>query len=148
PDSTVYMEQLSWTFEGALDVETYRQAWQGGGDRHTILRTGFVWKGLDAPVQVVYRQVDVPFREEDWRDLDAARQQDQLDQLRREELKRGFELETAPLMRQVVVRLRDNAWACVWTSHHLLLDGWSISLVATEMLARYRALRRGERLDL
>src|SRR5215212_5249340 len=87
PDSAVYMEQLSWTFEGALDVDAFRQAWQGVVNRHAILRTGFVWKGLEAPVQVVFRQVDLPFREEDWRDLDAAEQLARVDQLRQEELR-------------------------------------------------------------
>jgi hypothetical protein len=147
PDSTVYMEQMSWIFEGALDVEAYRQAWQGVVDRHSILRTGFVWQGLEAPVQVVFRQATVPFREEDWRGLDAAELQARLDQLREDEIRQRFDLVTAPLLRQAVIRLQDDTWACVWTWHHILLDGWSISLVLGEMLARYRTLRQGDTPD-
>src|ERR1044071_4241117 len=104
PDSTLYVEQGSWTLEGALAVEDYRQAWQQVVDRHPILRTGFVWKGLDTPVQVVFRRADLPFRDEDWRALGAAEQQARLDELCRAELRRGFDLEAAPLMRVVVVR--------------------------------------------
>ena len=41
PDSTLYMEQLSWTLEGVLDVDAYRRAWQGALERHPVLRTAF-----------------------------------------------------------------------------------------------------------
>src|SRR5207237_541124 len=54
----------------------------------------------------------------------------------------------APLLRLALVRLRDDAYSCVWTFHHLLLDGWSASLLLAEVLGRYRALRAGAPLDL
>jgi condensation domain-containing protein len=55
PDSTIYVEQIAWTLEGALDAEAFGRAWQQTIDRHPILRTGFLWQETDDPVQVLYR---------------------------------------------------------------------------------------------
>ena len=65
--SGVYVSQIGVEIRG-LDAGRLRSAWQAVSDRHAALRTGFVWQELSGLAQqVVYRRVDVPFIEEDWR---------------------------------------------------------------------------------
>jgi hypothetical protein len=53
PESGVYCTQLSCVLEGDLNLSAFEQAWQRVVDIHPILRTAFVWEGLERPVQVV-----------------------------------------------------------------------------------------------
>src|SRR5690606_11626493 len=66
-EDSLYVNQVSAEVRG-IDPGRMRTAWQAVSDRHAALRTGFIWRELSgAPRQVVYRHVEVPFVEEDWR---------------------------------------------------------------------------------
>ena len=69
--------------------------------RHANLRVAIRHHGLSRPVQVVQREVIVPFREVDLAGIaEAAQQAAALDALHREERARRFDLGAAPLMRE------------------------------------------------
>ena len=140
-DSAEYFEQFSFPLEGDLDVEAFEAAWQKVVARHPVLRTAFVWEGLEKPRQVVHRQVTLPFERLDWSDLDEDERGRRLKALLDEDRRQGFVLARAPLMRVILVRLGESRHQMVWSHHHLLLDGWSVSLVVGEVFASYRAAR-------
>src|SRR5207253_382054 len=98
-------------------------------------RSACVWEGTREPVHVVQRRVELPIAHLDWRDLSDGAQRARLDELLRTERQRGFVLTRAPLMRLTVIQLAAGAWQVVWTYHHLVLDGWSTSLVLQHMAA-------------
>ena len=60
PASAVYFEQLTCTLAGELDDQRFARAWQRAVERHAVLRTAFVWQGLDEPVQVVHDSAEMP----------------------------------------------------------------------------------------
>jgi amino acid adenylation domain-containing protein len=148
PQSGVYFEQFSWTLKGNLNTEALRQAWQRVVDRHPILRTAFYWQDLEKPYQVVYEQIELPWQVEDWRHLDPDTQRDRLDAFLIADRQQGFELSQAPLMRMTLFHLSKETYHLVWSSHHLLLDGWSESLIFKEVYAFYEAFCQGKELQL
>ncbi len=75
PGSGVYLQQLACRLQGNFHVAAFKQAWQQVTDRHSILRTAFVWEGLKEPLQVVGRKVTLSFELEDWRGMPADEQQ-------------------------------------------------------------------------
>ncbi|MHC5763604.1 amino acid adenylation domain-containing protein, partial [Nostoc sp.] len=79
PKSGTYFEQFSWTLQGKLDITAFHSAWQHIIERHSILRTCFVWEGLKEPVQVVHRQVTLPWQEYNWQHLEADERQQKLE---------------------------------------------------------------------
>ncbi|MEK8169703.1 condensation domain-containing protein [Streptomyces sp. M19] len=81
----------------------------------------------------------------DWRDRDATERAADLAAFLDRDRSRGFDLGSAPLLRLALFRESDTAYRCVWTHHHLILDGWSQQLVLADFLACYRALAAGER---
>jgi amino acid adenylation domain-containing protein/non-ribosomal peptide synthase protein (TIGR01720 family) len=139
----VYFIQHNWTLEGALDVPAFVRAFQEVVDRHPILRTAFVWDRRDRPMQVVRERVKLPFEQLDLRALDEGAQAARILELAAADRARGFELSRAPLMRVSLLRLRDDVHRVVWSSHHLLLDGWSTPLVTREVFALYDAYAQG-----
>ncbi|HYH44471.1 MAG TPA: condensation domain-containing protein, partial [Thermoanaerobaculia bacterium] len=141
PEADAYVVQVSWTLGGDLDPAALRRAWEEIVRRHSVLRTSFHWEELERPHQVVHPEVELPWAEEDWRGVPPEEQERRLEEGRR----KGFDLETAPLFRLRLIRLEEGIWRHVWTQHHLLLDGWSISRLLQELFIAYAAFRRGER---
>ncbi|WP_144160831.1 non-ribosomal peptide synthetase, partial [Paraburkholderia sp. BCC1885] len=134
PGGSAYLNQLRVDIEG-LDVERFRAAWQESTAHNPVLRTGFLPHG-EGWLQWVAKTVEVPFEEHDWRDretVDAG-----LEELAGAQLARGFDLSQPPLQRLVLVRAGDQQYHLIWTHHHVLLDGWSVSQLLGEVLRRYR----------
>ncbi|MBO4122683.1 amino acid adenylation domain-containing protein, partial [Cupriavidus gilardii] len=128
PEAGLYVNQLAITLDG-LDAERFRSAWDEAVARHEILRTGFIWIDGQA-MQAVYRQVPSPVR------IDEALNwsETELDEVALAERQRAFTLDTAPLMRVRLLRLDSERYRMIWTSHHLLLDGWSTARLIGEVL--------------
>ncbi|MFO5783031.1 condensation domain-containing protein, partial [Klebsiella pneumoniae] len=90
---------------------------------------------LERLLQVIHKHLELPFAEHDWRGREALAEA--LDELAASERRRGFELEHAPLLRLVLVRMDEERYHLVYTHHHILLDGWSSAQLLGEVLARY-----------
>ena len=78
----MYLSQQNYIAEGELDPDTLVEAWKAVVQAHPALRTSFHWEGMDKPLQVVHRHVDLPVHRHDWSDLAHEEQQKRLDQLR------------------------------------------------------------------
>jgi hypothetical protein len=148
PGAELYINQLSCSLAGHINIEAFERSWQIVFDRHPILRTSFAWEGLDEPVQVVRQRVSVPLIQLDWRGIALAEQQERLRTLVQEERRHVFNISQAPFMRLMLIRQKDKLYRLVWTWHHILLDGWSVALVMQEVLSLYEALDSGREANL
>ncbi|MBT2297900.1 amino acid adenylation domain-containing protein, partial [Pseudomonas fluorescens] len=130
-----YINQLRVDVEG-IDAQRFRDAWQAAVDAQDILRSGFVWQGdLEQPLQIVHRQVQLPFTLLDWRA--RGNLVEALDELADAERRQGFDLARAPLLRLVLVQTATDHWHLIYTHHHMLMDGWSNAQLLGEVLQRY-----------
>ncbi|BCA29115.1 non-ribosomal peptide synthase/polyketide synthase [Metapseudomonas otitidis] len=126
-----YVNQMRLDIRG-LDVARFASAWQQAVDRHELLRAGFIWDaGLDAPRQVIHRQAALEIVVEEG--IDTA----DLDARAAHELDRGFDLARPPLLRLCLLRTGDDSHHLIYTSHHILMDGWSNSRLLGEVLQAY-----------
>ncbi|MBK5542603.1 amino acid adenylation domain-containing protein [Pseudomonas sp. TH07] len=129
-----YINQMRMDVSG-LDPERFRDAWQQVLNRHDILRTSFLWSGGDQPLQAVHKYLQMPMSLEDVRD--HADQQQALEDLARAETAQAFDLSRAPLLRLVLARTGTERYHLIYTSHHILMDGWSSSQLMGEVLQQY-----------
>ncbi|MGH7998760.1 MAG: condensation domain-containing protein, partial [Brasilonema sp.] len=148
PKSGVYCEQFSCSIHGDLNVLVFQRAWQQVVERYQILRTAFVWEGLKEPVQLVHKQVTLLWEQQDWRGLASVEQQKRMEAFLKVDREQGFKLSQAPLMRLTLIQLADNSYQFIWNRHHLLLDGWSSSIVFKEVFTFYKAFSQKEDLRL
>jgi amino acid adenylation domain-containing protein len=139
-DQKSYVQQFTYRITGALDLACFAAAWQQVVERHQALRTAIVVLPGEAPRQVVLKARPVPIREEDLRRVPKAKQATAVEALAAAERERGFDLARDPLMRVTLARLGKNATDVVWTSHHIIIDGWSLGIVQAELMTIYRAL--------
>ncbi|MEV4738688.1 amino acid adenylation domain-containing protein [Streptomyces sp. NPDC049555] len=135
----VYTVQVVLDLGGGLDAPTLRTTAQALLDRHANLRVGFLHPKQSRPVQVVARQADLPWQEDDLRALDAAGREAEAARIQAEEKAHPFDLARPPLMRYRLLRLADDSWRLLCTFHHILLDGWSTSVLLGELFETYAA---------
>ncbi len=148
PSSGVYFEQICWLLHAPFDGGAFRRAWEAVVAHNPIFRTAFRWEGLDEPLQLIEPEVVVPWREDDWRALSSEEQRARRESFLREDRAAGFDLSRAPLLRLALIRLSESEHLFVCSCHHLLIDGWSSGLLFSELLARYEAFVRGEKLSV
>src|SRR5262245_25424865 len=115
-----HLEQWVCSLQGPLDAELFRGVWQRILDRHSVLRTGFVWREQSEPLQIVVKRLSLPFERLDWTSLPAAERQARLAAYLDADRQRGFQLSKPPLMRMALIRLDPDQHWFVWTHHHIL----------------------------
>lgn len=132
---------------GAVDIAAFNKSWQYLLDKHTILRSSFHINAFKVPVQCVHKSATVPIIFTDYSDLLTSEQDFLLKKIKDEDYKLGFILTEAPLMRVNLIRLKDDKHHMIWTSHHILHDGWSIPVLMEEFLEAYESYTLGNQVD-
>ncbi len=140
----MYLNQQRYTLRGELDLAAFKEALQGVMNRHQILRTSFVLSAPGGPLQVVYRRLNLPWAMHDWSELPRAEAAERFDELMRTDFQLGFDLQRAPLMRMILVRLEPDLYEFIWSFHLLLMDGWSMQVMLRELLTLYYGLVSGQ----
>lgn len=148
PESGFYFVQKIFTLRGKLNFDAFDRAWQEVVARHTSLRTGFYWENINKPLQVVYKRVQVPIQQEDWRGLTVEERERRFETFLQRDRDLGFDLAQECLMRITLFRLDEDTYKFVWTSHFINMDGWSVALVLSEFVQLYEAFCQHRQVSL
>lgn len=132
----VYTIQVVVDFKGPLDAVCLRIAAQALLDRHSCLRVSFALVD-DSLVQVVSRGMQVPWTETDLSDSPIGDRSHQCDRLLEDSRITRFDMRTPPLLRFLLVKIGEAHHRLALSAHHILLDGWSIAVVLSELFALY-----------
>ncbi|HEX8128485.1 MAG TPA: amino acid adenylation domain-containing protein [Pyrinomonadaceae bacterium] len=144
PGSYLYHVPVHYRLQGDLDVEALERSFSEIIRRHEVLRTRIGMAG-GQPVQVIDKPRKVKL---DLLDLSAlaTSPEEQRAQLVNElgvQLRQPFDLERGPLFRLKLVRYNRQEHRLLLTMHHIISDGWSVSLLTRELATLYEAYRSG-----
>jgi len=129
-----YFEQLTYRLRtNVLPVEAVEKAYQELVSRHTILRTSFTEKYGDTLLQIVHKSVDGTFVFEQF-DGEATEQNIEayVKQAKMADKAKGFNLDNPSQMRLTLLQLKENTYEFIWSFHHILMDGWCVSMLINE----------------
>ena len=129
----LYCEQVRIDINDKLDSELIKEAWQRAVDKFSALRTGFIWDSLDQPLQCIHK--DLPVSISDY-DGDPGK----FDSFLNKELKKGFDLNKPGLLKIFLCKLDENSHSLGLMFHHIIMDGWSLSIVLAEVFNNYNDL--------
>ncbi|WPN65837.1 amino acid adenylation domain-containing protein [Pseudomonas sp. P9_35] len=144
PNSGIYLMQQRYRWDGELDRSAIEYAWAQQLARHPMLRTGFWWQDGKAALQCVYHDTDPAFVWYDWRHLDEASRQRQLDAVLDAECRQGFDMRRPPLTFLRVFQVADREFLIVRSFHHILTDAWCFGLLMADLFAHYQARVLGQ----
>ncbi|HWN42411.1 MAG TPA: amino acid adenylation domain-containing protein [Thermoanaerobaculia bacterium] len=138
PGNPAYNLAGGLRLSGPLDAAALARALSEVVRRHEALRTTFT--GVDGtPVQVIAPPAPLPLPVLDLTELPAAGRAAVESELAHGEARRPFDLARGPLLRALLVRLSDREHALIVTMHHIVSDGWSLSVLVRELGALYSA---------
>ena len=132
PQADPYVIAMAADITGDLDPVLLRQCAATMLDRHPNLRAGFVHGDLSRPVQVIPTRAEVPWRTVSAEPEDVAAIEDA-------ERTRPFDIGRGPLIRLLLIELPHDRWHLVIVAHHIVIDGWSLPLFASELMTLYGA---------
>ncbi len=135
--SAAYFEQMSYRLHGSLNIEIFRKSLNDVVNRYDILRTAFVNKEADRPVQVVLKEREPGFQFEDISALLPAEKEQRIEEFKIRDKQNLFDLTKDVLFRVMIFKLDKEEYEIVWSHHHILMDGWCIDILSAELWQIY-----------
>ncbi|MET7293054.1 amino acid adenylation domain-containing protein [Streptomyces griseoloalbus] len=125
-----YLVQQLLDLAGPVDPQRLRRTLQLLLDRHPLLRASFRQLPGGRVVQRLAEHLTLP-----WREADTTRAA--LDDILAADRAERFDLARPPLLRATLIR-DGRRHRLLLTLHHIIADGWSLSVLRRELLAAHR----------
>lgn len=143
-----YFIQMTFRLLGVFRKGVFEESWNILCQRHSVLRSSFMHEDLANPVQVVFKERKPEVSIIDLSDLGEKEQLEHIEEYKKRDMKRGFNLQSDVLMRITVFQLGESLCCFVWSYHHILIDGWCMGILQGEFIKVYKALINKEKPDL
>ena len=138
PGNPAYNISSAMRLTGQLNVQALRATLTEIGRRHEALRTTF--SAVDGqPRQVIHPPEFLEWSLIDLSTLTPAERQQETERLIAEETLYSFDLSRGPLFRATLLRFEKRQHILTVTMHHIVSDGWSLTVLWREFGQLYEA---------
>lgn len=131
--SAVYFEQTAYRIHyqnGNIDM--FQKAFNALVEKYAVLRTSFTNDYGATPFQIVHKKVESDFSSEKL-DLSIIKDQESyIEDKKRADRAKGFDLEIPSLIRLTVLELENSKFEFIWSFHHILMDGWCVGILISD----------------
>jgi condensation domain-containing protein/tubulysin polyketide synthase-like protein len=143
PGCVAYNIPVAYSAEGPFDADALQTAVDQILVRHETLRTSFYEEDGEL-FQRVANHVTARVELTDISHVSEADRDQVLERLIREQARRPFDLNQAPLVRFHLFRLAEQQHAVFFNIHHIIADRRSLAILREELSALYQAAVRNE----
>ncbi|KAK9759407.1 hypothetical protein K7432_017678 [Basidiobolus ranarum] len=141
PNSPFYNIPLALRLVGQLNVNILKQCIVDIVARHEALRTSFVLSGNE-PIQFIESIEKFPSSFIEYCDL--TQQPGEVKSMIAQESRRPFDLAKSPLIKVKLVHLKPEEHVLLIVIHHIVSDGWSITILQKELAVLYESYSCGK----
>lgn len=141
----LYVAQLSFKLEEAIQLDVLKAAFQRLVESNPALRTHYVWEKLKKPIQVIQKNVSLPWAELELNQVSIG---DELRAIKDGEMASVRDLSLKPPMRLALVKIEEGVYEFIWSFHQILFDGWSLSILLSQLFNEYQQLCLGNEVPL
>ncbi len=142
PGTPLYNNPAAVILKGKPNIAALEQALSILVQRHEVLRTTFATEN-DQPIQVIQPDMPIHLEQIDLRHLPALEREAAAMNLAKEKAQLPFDLSTGPLFRVTLMHLAEQEYLMVLVMHHIVSDGWSLSIFIQEVAILYKVLVAG-----
>lgn len=146
--SLAYNIPASVNLNGDYDIESFKKAIDSVIDRHEILRTVFREDEQGEVRQWILPKEKLGFRIEY---MDFSGQENHAgmveDYIAKDSLQ-AFDLENGPLLRASLLQISKSDYVFYYNMHHIISDGWSLGILAKDVLEHYENYKAGVTPDI
>lgn len=138
----MYLTQSAIGFHGQADINALQQAWQLIINHYDALRMQVITDnsaGISSELQVILNQMELPIKRIDWSDKNDAELKSACELWMQESKRSGISFGQGPLMRMSLFQGQRSSYL-LFEQHHIMLDGWSQSIVLSNLFKLYQAL--------
>jgi amino acid adenylation domain-containing protein len=143
PGNAVYNESNSVRLLWDLNVDAFRAAVNEIVRRHESLRMS-VGVADGEPCQIFAPLLTIEIPVVDLRQLPAAQRLEEAVRRAAEQSLLPFCLSSPPLLRAALYRLDSRDFLFVFTLHHIIFDGWSVTVLMSELFSLYTSFALGQ----
>jgi amino acid adenylation domain-containing protein len=137
--SCAFNESFTLLMHGELDTQTLHDSLQDLLTRHEALRATIVPERNSLHFSSS-AQLSMPF--DDLSQMSASQRAATMERAKQQEASTPFDLINGPVIRLRLLRLEPQSHALIFTSHHIICDGWSTNVLLDELCALYAAHRK------
>jgi amino acid adenylation domain-containing protein len=143
PDSAAYNIPATVRLSGKLNTAALARSLSEVVRRHEILRTTFVEAACGLG-QVIAPAATLNMSLSDLAGLSESERESEASRLAETSARLPFDLEEGPLLRAHLIRLAEAEHLLSLVLHHIISDGWSLSLLVRELTQLYEAFSQGK----
>ncbi len=145
--SSAYSVQISYRINSKdLVIENVKQAYQMLIMRYPILRTSFTNDYGKSSLQIVHKSGTTNFSYDSITDVENR--EEKLNTIKQTDKALEFDLENPTQMRLKVVDLGNSEYEFIWSNHHIIMDGWCISILINDFYSILTSLSNNEPIHL
>lgn len=137
PGNDAYFRQLILIIDGDLDWRILQKSVGCLVERYDVLKTAFVYEKVKQPVQVVFKQKEIPVGFQDISGFTGSVKDKFFEEFTRRDKAKGFDLAKAPLLRIMVIRWSERTYRMVISNHHICMDGWCMGILLADLVEIY-----------
>ena len=149
PESSVaYNMPFQTELNGTYDVESFEKAILAVIDRHEILRTVFITADSGEVRQRVLSSDALNFT---MQFIDCSTNNNTPDYIEayiEKDAYKQFDLENGPLLRVSLLKVSDTKYVLYVNMHHIISDGWSLKVLAKDILTYYEAYTQNIEIEI
>ncbi|MFP7658467.1 amino acid adenylation domain-containing protein, partial [Chryseobacterium proteolyticum] len=145
--SHMYFEQTSYRLHSKdLDIAVVEKAYDELVNRYAILRTSFTNNYAGTPLQVVHKSGEIEFTSKKITGIEDI--EGYLTEIKELDKTIIFDFERPSQMRLQVLDLGEGDYEFIWSHHHILMDGWCISILLNDFYSILMALSNNQPVNL
>ncbi len=142
PGLAIYNIPLALRMLGRLNQEALERSLREIAARHEALRTTFA-EVEGQPAQVIATAARLAFEVVTLNKLSKPEREAEVQRRAAREARQAFDLARGPLFRASLLRLGADEHVLLLTFHHIVIDGWSLSVFVRELTTLYSAFAQG-----
>lgn len=134
-----YIGQHCLYLKGKIDEKVFEKSIDILNKKYDIFRTRIVYSGLENPVQLVLQDDKTQFFYSENMSPEEYIEADR---------KKGFVFEKENMIRVALIKISENEYCNVWSFHHILIDGYSIAILAKDFFEIYGKIKTDEDFEI